>query len=102
MERYDVTAAHGGCFTLTDLYNWQGGADGPLYVLGDDNNVLDYVNDDRDDRSTVVITGKWLLAADLHVKGEGKKGQQHWTLLRCAHQVTPSNSACKVMLLCIL
>ncbi|CAM9449094.1 unnamed protein product [Scytosiphon promiscuus] len=47
----------GGCATLTDMYNAQGGAgEGPLYVL-----------DEADEVTTGEPTGRWLLDRDLRV-----------------------------------
>eukprot|EP00752_Nemacystus_decipiens_P013622 g12080.t1 len=56
----------GGCFTMTDLYNFfqeesdDGGSEGPVYVLDDDNNVDYYPN---------YFTGKWLLTSELYATG---------------------------------
>ncbi|CAN0447418.1 unnamed protein product, partial [Laminaria digitata] len=48
----------GGCATLTDMYNIQK-ADGPLWVLDDDDNVID--------GGGGTPTGRWLLTMDLRV-----------------------------------
>lgn len=67
---YCTTDAEGkGCFTMTDLYNFRGEwndgkSKGPVFVLGDDNNV-DYYPDS--------FTGKWLLTSELYVTGGGTK-----------------------------
>ncbi|CAN0183708.1 unnamed protein product, partial [Ectocarpus sp. 13 AM-2016] len=55
----------GGCFTLSDLYAWQGfynngNSKGPVFVLD---------SDDRVDETATTTTGKWLLTADLFVTG---------------------------------
>ncbi|CAM9685419.1 unnamed protein product [Ectocarpus fasciculatus] len=55
----------GGCFTISDLYAWQGfynngNSKGPVFVLD---------SNDRVDETATTTTGKWLLTADLFVTG---------------------------------
>lgn len=67
---YDTTDAEGaGCFTMTDLYNFQGEwndgkSRGPIYVMDEW---------DRVDLYPDSFTGKWLLASELYVAGGGKE-----------------------------
>eukprot|EP00903_Cladosiphon_okamuranus_P010100 g9565.t1 len=56
-----------GCFTMTDLYDFQekgsnGRSKGPVYVLDDDDEVDLYPDS---------FTGKWLLTSELHITGGG-------------------------------
>eukprot|EP00903_Cladosiphon_okamuranus_P017355 g15989.t1 len=56
-----------GCFTMTDLYDFQekesnGRSKGPVYVLDDDDEV---------DLNPDSFTGKWLLTSELHITGGG-------------------------------
>lgn len=63
----DAEGDGGGCFTLSDLYAWQGfynngNSKGPVFVLD---------SNDRVDETATTTTGKWLLTADLFVTGGG-------------------------------
>lgn len=60
-----------GCFTMTDLYNFQGVWDdgktvGPIYVIDEFDRVDEYPD---------AFTGKWLLASELYITGGGMKRQ---------------------------
>ena len=69
---------------MTDLYNHQGTA-GPLYVLDENNDVVQ----DPDD-----ITGKWLLTADLHAIGGGKDSSSNHVSLAPRWVYVPRAKSC--------
>lgn len=63
-----IDAEGAGCFTMTDLYQFQGyyndgESKGPIYVLDATDDV---------DMFATSGTGKWLLTSDLFVEGGGK------------------------------
>ena len=69
MHCFDLIDAEGtGCFTMSDLYDFNGEGDdgksnGPVYVLNEDDEVDLYPS---------TFTGKWLLTSELWVTGGGE------------------------------